>query len=360
MTDKYGNKKQVDFYITADNKFEAYSAVTGFNEDTRYVTPGSTATLKVKVEGLDTTNLTCTWRRTYYKANGDYVDEEVSGSTGKSLTTPAIKRRMTYTCYVRDRYGSGREITFTLIPENYFVAFSAVENGKRVAYGKTATLKVVAKAADTTDLTYRWYRYKDGDLTQLSATGASLTTGAIKENREYECVVMDRYGNRETVWFDLEVDNAFQAVSEKTGTGYESRKVTPGRKQTLNVKVSAKSTSGMTYRWSSETWSAKGRVYEEYPAVNSASLTTAAINTYANYTCQITDKYGTTLWVNFQLVPQNHFSVEPVGSTSINAAYGAEETLKIKVTADDKTGMTYVWYGIVLCMSRQNKTVWAC
>ena len=101
-----------------------------------------------------------------------------------------------------------------------------------VPSGKTATLKAVAKAADTTDLTYKWYRYKDGDLTQLSATGASLTTGAIKENREYECVVMDRYETGLQL-LQAGVSGGYDSTIECTvtklmvlfGDGYDARQV---------------------------------------------------------------------------------------------------------------------------------------
>ena len=305
VTDKYGNQATVDFGVYPDNKLTAVSTRTNEYYDVRGIQPETAATLKVSVSALDESKLTWKW----YRVDENWNWNELS-VTGLSLTTGKIRERRRYIFQVEDQYGNTDTVTFELYAENKLTAVSA-RNGNEydergVAAEATASLKVSVSALDESKLTCKWYRAYDGkDPIQLSATGLSLSTGKIRERRRYIFVVEDQYGNSAGVEFVVYVDNQLHAYADSNTV----IRVSAGSTATLKVKTSATVTDGITYQWYRSYEKADGS-YVSGPVSGavSASLTTAKIYRANDYWCQVTDKFGNTATVSFQVSVENHFS----------------------------------------------------
>ena len=188
--DGYTSTGYVYFDVYVENHLEA----TGDPEDWT-VKVGEKAALKVKVTADKTDGMTYKW----YLINEDGYWTEIAGATGKTYTTPAIQKYSNFVCTVTDKYENTVDVYFYVHVDNELNAVSAATNSswdyRGVAPGEKTTLKLKVTALDKTGMTYTWYR----DWNELNTTATtSLTTGAIKERRNYQCKVTDKYGNTST------------------------------------------------------------------------------------------------------------------------------------------------------------------
>ena len=71
--------------------------------------------------------------------------------------------------------------------------------------------------------------------------------------------------------------------------------------------------------------------------------TSEAVNTRINYRCVVSNIYGQTESVTFELVPDTHISIEVDGEWEKYVAPNDSVELKVNVTSDDSEHLTYSW-----------------
>ncbi|MBR0132420.1 MAG: dockerin type I repeat-containing protein [Lachnospiraceae bacterium] len=157
-------------------------------------------------------------------------------------------------------------------------------------------LEVVAKGDDTTGLTYQWYKYENYENQIIEGeTGTSITiTKEVEEGEQYLCVVTDKYRNQATAYFNITLDNEFDAWikgSDHKTSDYVT--VKSGQNElTLEVEATVKK-GNISYVWRSKS--------RGISIGNESSLTiTAPFDT--EYTCTVKDDYYNEVKVTFSVV----------------------------------------------------------
>ena len=339
VTDEYGNSTSTGMYVYVDNKL----TVQAVGNTSITVEPGNTTVLQVSASVLSG-EIHYQWSKSYTDENGIYHNETIEGATENTYTTEEINRRMSFSCRVTDDYGNSSSAGFTIRINNNFSANAAGQSSFRVEPGETATLEINATVT-AGEIHYQWYKeYKhpDGYWTDTIITGATeatYTTEAFNDRANYYCYVSDDYGNSNSVWFYISIENHFSASAD----GESSFTVEPGEAATL--KVNATATAGeIHYEWHKYYRDADNSWYDTViEGATDAEYTTEAIQQYTDYYCYVTDDYGNYNNVWFNIGIENHFSAEAAGETSLTVEPGETVTLEINATAD--TGeIHYQWY----------------
>jgi len=191
ITDKYGNvisSKAVTLKIVT-LKVTSQPA-------NKYLPAGKTAKFTVKVSG---TGLKYQWQyRT--SAKGNWKTATAAGNKTATLRVPvtAARNGYQYRCQITDQYGNviySNAATLKTVTLKITTQPSAV----KLAVGKTATFKVVAKG---TGLKYQWQFRKNAKGAWKKATNKGNKTATLKvpvtaarNGYQYRCVITDKYGN---------------------------------------------------------------------------------------------------------------------------------------------------------------------
>lgn len=234
------------------------------------------------------------------------------------------------------------------VPDNNLEAQQREERMK-VSPGNSATMQVYVYPEDREDITCRWYHahitdaglsygmegfysYTEEDLIP-GAEDNAYTVENVQQREIYVCVVSDPYGNRQKCPFEVAVDNLLTVDA----VGSPRKSVAPGEAATLRLTVQADDMTDITYQW-----------YKNDDPISGAegdSYTTPPFETYTDYTCRVTDRYGNTEECWFCVFVPNHLSVQPGdGKDTLSVKTGESATLRLTVSADDMTGLTYRWY----------------
>ncbi len=344
VEDSTGNYREILFTVLVDNEFSAWQKN---GSDKVYFTPGDDVTLEVEVTGLYLDGVTYQWCREYLEYGWEL--KPIDGETSSSFTIHNVTANVNYFCYVKDKYGNDVYVGFYLEVENHFQAYP--ENNIynfTVSPGTTKTLKVITEATVTTGMTFQWkmatydangYEY----ITPLTGvTTATYTPDPITANVNYCCTVTDCYGSTKEIWFCFDIENHLNAYAANHVDVFS---VTAGTKKKLTVTVEADYTSGMTYAWSKLVYDSAGNTsIVPISAAKKASYTTTAINYRTGYCCTVTDSYGKSIEVWFDVSVNNHLSAPEYCECS--GHYGEALPISPQFTADDTTEMTYQWYDV--------------
>ena len=360
VADQYGHQVQKNFDVYVENHLKAVSPLTDstyWDVNTIYVSPGTSTTLKVKVTADNTDGLSYTWTRHPGADNFDnHGGSETLSSVTGSIKTGKITGPYIYQCLVEDRFGGQKWCTFRVMVDNHLQVLCASNgwNSDRIMVksGAVKTLKATVTADDRTGLHWQWYK---GEIDKNNyekyaaiegATRSSVKTDKVTAYTVYRCDVTDRYGQTESCWYYLGINNNL-----KISTDIESRNggyivtVPKGQTATLRVNVSAKDRTGLKYIWR-EAMPFKTGGYEwraEIPGAKKSSYTTPAVTEAKYYICVVTDRYGTTGSILFKVYPENRVTLEAAGNQFPVVKTGSKVTLKVRVTADDKSGLSYQW-----------------
>ena len=341
VSDGYGNNKEISFYLNVNAIVVEKEGPSSFS-----IRPGESVTMKVKAEGgPDAGDLTYRW-----ETDGNTL----YGKTSDTLTITPEKSGF-YCCYVRD--GSGNEASADFNVEvNHLRAWpKEQEEGlyydfRPVEEGSIVRLET-AWDADDKDVSFRW---EDDDGEIEGAVSDSLTTEPVTEDHYYTCTVSDKYGNKEEVRFSVYITGKDFAVRPEGCEEGENETIVDaddGRPVSLKVVLeNAEEGETYTYRWIDAT---DGR----RKIINGAASDTLVISkARANerYICQATNKEGyseNTPEAVFN-IRTNHFrATSAVGQKDgswddawkVLAYPGEMATLKVDVTADDTSALTYKW-----------------
>ena len=339
VTDKFGNSDSAWFVFQIDNNFHAYAAGTEYNFNDLYVDPGEAVTLEVEVSATDMEGITYQW----------YNDSTIiPGATEASYTIPEINEYSYYWCRVTDKYGNWVNVSFNINIDNGLTAYEAGSNSsyveRFVAMGESLELAVDAYA-NNGELTYKWY--KNRELID-GANTSSISTDPINGRTEYECQVVDMYGNRAYVMFIIKIDNELRAWDKDTGERDVRMTVPVGTSVSFEVEISAADTDGITYQWYKSFPTEYD--YNEWRPISGATSNSYTENDITRYTelyCEVRDQYDNYYSVNYQVQIDNGLRayVEGTHSNYSRKYVDAGQRATFTVEAYVNTGeLHYQWY----------------
>ncbi len=356
VSDAYGGRRTVYFTVNVDSGFSAdyageYTLVTDGDEEMGYHTyarvtaaPGEELTLQVQATSDDPDSLTYVWcRGHYYSGEGGWFDSdgEIPGADADTYTVTDLSQRW-YRCTVSDRYGNTADLIFCAYVDNQLTVERVGEESYNVAPGESVTLRVAASAIDMSRVTYQWYR------NGYEIPGENTDTLVLDQTRsgDYQCEVSDQYGNSQTIYFNVTVENHFtvdfagdytEVFDENYGYYYGLYTVPQGTQAELGVTVSGDDTEGVRYNWYTGSYDGErfgidesdGPTWVSYPASYERS-----------YTCIVTDRYGNSTELYFRVACDDSFTVERIGSENEFVSPGGTAVLMLRAVA----GASYQWY----------------
>ena len=115
--------------------------------------------------------------------------------------------------------------------------------------------------------------------------------------------------------------------------------VSPGQSATLQVDASCER-GDLHYQWSEYTQDAGEQALE---GASGDALTVLPSTHYTRYTCRVSDDYGNSASVRFDVYIYNHLYAMALGSSDVGVGYG--ETAELRVSAGCLAGeLHYQWY----------------
>ena len=346
VKDQYGSYRYITFNVIVANGFTAYpdgEAETATSKSVE-VLVGEDVTLKVVATSTDN-KISYQWKKKAYSYS--YSAEALEGETDATLKLE--KQTATgytyYCCTVSDQYGNTKDINFTVSVTNKFSVYpDGVNPDSNSIYitedaGNTVKLDVIAKAHDSSKMTYEWSCYKNGVIEGAIKPSYSVTTSDT-----YTCTVSDGYGSSKTVYFHVTIDNAFRAYPDGNDefNPVATVAVKNGSDAVLKVATEGTDLTGVTYSWSN---SAGDDLSQE----KGASLTVSNVTSRKEYYCVVSDKYGSSEQVSFVVIVANGFEAYPEGASEGSeevyhtVKFGKDITLKVIAKSDDKN-LTFMWF----------------
>ncbi len=156
---------------------------------------------------------------------------------------------------------------------------------------------------------------------------------------------------------DYSRDGSFQVTVEKYDglhaepeDGREIYNVEPNTPVTLTVNASV-STGNLHYQWYEQEWYEQAGTYDciPIPGATTETYTTGAVNAQKQYYCQVTDDYGNSISVWFNILIDTHLKAVANGtdasSTTINTEPGKTATLEVSANAIAGI-LHYQWYEV--------------
>ena len=331
VTDKYGNEKYIYIYVYINNNLTAYWDVEGYDESTFLSITSSyndTVNLKVDANANDTDGITYKW----YGNDGYLITDE-----GDSYTTEPITQYTCIRCEVSDNYGNTVYLDIGISVENDLSVEATTSTELYIDKDTSATLGVEVSANEMDGITYEWY--KDEYLIE-GADSDEYTTDSLNTRTTYYCQVKDKYGNTRGVYFDIYINSDFSAYVKGTEDTYKEIYTEYNTSATLEVEATG---DGLTYEWRTDSNTIQG--------VTESSYTTLPITTRSNYYCTVSDAYGNSTSVRFEIGINNNLRGYVKGtterSTYIYPNNGDEITLSVSATADNTENLTYEWYKVI-------------
>ena len=317
--------KKMDWYLTS-------------NVEELTVNPGDKITITADVEGVEgvADGLSYQWNTN----SAGWIE---SANDSEYSFTPSVND--TYYCTVTDSDGNTQTVYYYISIDNQFFAYIDKPDSfsKEIAGdpGETVSLSVTAGSTDN-ELTYQWTKsvYDPENNIWLSEEELSETDSeisvSVNQKEYYRCTVADKYGNNQTVYFYLSVNNDLIANPKD---GISELPVLKG--DTVDLEVAASCTTGSPlYSWY------RGEVSEEnrIPDAESYKLTIDSVDESASYTCYVTDQYGNYAYVGFSVSVVNELTVVGGPRQSVTVAPGETSKLEVKVVTPDKdTPIKYEW-----------------
>ncbi len=339
VRDDYGNSRDIWFSVGVENGLDAWAVTPEYLS----VTPGTAVTLEVGAT-VGSGGLHYQWYGEYLTTEGYYEDYTIQGATEPTYAPGAVTEAARYNCRVSDDYKNSVTVRFFVSLENHFLAEAAGDTNLTVAPEERATLQVYAEA-DAGQIHYEWYErvyYAPGDYwTEELIWGAAeavYVTEPMSRSTNYTCYVSDDYGNRESVYFSVGIDNRL-VVKPATETHLI---VSKGDDVTMAIEASAASGT-LKYSWQYEyrldgnTW-----YFEGIPGAAEASYTLENIQKSGVYFGQAEDQYGNTNSVRFEVEIENELTAFSEQDYIQIVAPGSSLTLNVSATCTEGE-IRYMW-----------------
>ena len=349
IKDKYGNSRYVSFRVQTNN-FSAYAAGTKRTDITYYLKDKEIKTLSVDVTADDKKGITYTWQH-YLQNGGGYTSiDNTTDSCRGSISN--VANREEYRCIVKDNYGNEKYVYFYLYSDNQTINAYAKDTKESsidisAKTGDKIKLAVDVEAADVSKVTYRWNeRINYTDFILEGATGSAYTTDSVNKNTKYSCTVTDQKGNQSTVYFNIKVNDLKAFVSKTTETE-KVYTVKYGDTTELAVDVSAEDMTDLKYVWYKGESKNISSAYLMEDMFGKSSITTEPAKYKTWYFCEVSDKYGNTSVVRFDVDVDNDLSAFISGTKETEKLYivnkGDSLSLINEVSANNMNNLKYEW-----------------
>lgn len=332
VTNTAGYSNQCYFNVTAKNVFNA-SATDGNDEIS--ISTEQSATMGVTVTSV-AGGVTYQWYR-YYDAFEQYIP--IKGATNATYASEK-GRSGSYYCWVQDAAGNSENVNFGVTVNSEFSAKADSSTELTLMPNATADLKVLASSSGR--IIYRWYRRPlstdSREENEVLIDGAQTDTLSITaEGRaEYRCRVSDQYGNSETIYFSVRIENGFSVNATQT-----SFTVEPGENVTLTV--TGKCTNGeIIYRWQRFVRN-YGYMTVQESTDNSLVIESIGKDNYGEYNLYAYDSYGNNRSFYFRISIENGLTAEADGDSVLTVEPGDDLELKVNADCDDGD-ITFEWY----------------
>ncbi len=357
------NDNSLSFMLYPDTNLQATVKDSEDNWTDIKVPLNNTATLEVNARCDE--EITYQWfvQRAEYNDDGSYSygeAEPIPGVDGPTLTTEQVEDRCYYRCAVSDPYENHVMVCFEVFPETHLSATTETGENEQDLYvepNATPTLTVVA-SCDDDNLFYTWYIEKytidengEWQMIEMGAieqqTGPTYTLPPVDGYCNYRCIVRDRFGDSQDVYFHVHVKNVI--TIERVGEDEIS--VTKGEAATLEVEVTSEKDVDLQYRWYvlKDTTDEYGNIWAEpviIPGATDTSYTTDALDAAATYRFLAWDIYGNSAELSFTVSIDTHLQATAKGSEErfarINVSLNEMATLEVDASCEEK--ITYQWF----------------
>ncbi len=365
VEDDYGNLEQIVFFVYVDSGLYAYVDQEELMD-----------WADVKVDYGDTTTLTVYAGATKGEVSCQWYKDDVllEASTEESVTdegvfvfkslTDAVTTKATYRCEVSDEYGGSQSVKFYVYVNSGLTAtVEGSTNTEATVYvpaGDTTELKVSATIPEDVDLedktiTCKWYNtnpegYEEGDegYPELLGTGLSFETPEINTMSYYYCQVSDAYGNDVVVSFSVYVKSGLVAYvkdspNKDTQTDIE---VPFGDSVQLDVASEVADGENIHYQWylSTDTTDIPiEELSEGSCTVEEGSCTVSKVIERCTYYCEVSDDYGQTITVYFDLSVDTQLTLSAVGEDHVYVPLNDTTTLEVEASAMEGVNLSYQW-----------------
>ena len=372
LTDVYGNRIYINYYLDADNQFVAYPE--GFPSETSvelYKEPGSQVTLTVVADATLKDRMTFKWQ----SCDLDNYEREAIEDDDNSITV-TVTNRMQYECIVNDGYSRTRWITFYVYPENNFIVYpEGAEVSPDGTYaadvylnadpGEKLDLHVNVLADNMEGMNFYWEEeakaptiWGEYESWYKTIEGVSGDTHHITANKtmNYKCTVEDRFGYSRTVTFHVKV-SGLEAHPEGAPVvdGYANNRIAittqPSGTKTLRTIVYAPEGEPLTYKW---TCGPLGDSSWWDDVDSSTNELTIDLSQPKRYLCVVTDSHdnqalayfyvnagGVTISSNYGqpgLMGDNKYGID------VPVRVGEDVTLEAVVSGPGAENASYTWY----------------
>lgn len=232
-------------------------------------------------------------------------------------------------------YSSSTTGSFTVHLESFHGLISATTadgssySNVNVAFNETATMTVYATCTEGDSLHYAWYDY--GYNLIEGANEATYTSEPVTSTCNYSCTVSDDYGNAQTVYFYVRIDNALTVEG-----GYNTRVVTVQPHGTATLSVVASCRNGdLSYAWRDNNGSTLSSTTN--------TLVLENVNNSAYYSCTVSDQYGNSITADFSVQIDNELRIDG-SSEARTVIVQPHGTATLKVVASCRDGdLSYIW-----------------
>ena len=343
VSDGYGYSTEIWFSVYLETHFTAQA------EDDRIAAPfGETPVLQVIASSDDPGKITYQWYKGYkvYYNDTDYSwtwseEGRIDGAVSDSLTADPVTEYAVYVCRVSDGYGNNTTIWIYVYPETHLSARPAEEN-PRAPLGETATLEVIASSDIPEKISYQWYSTNNNWVKIEGATDSSYVTEPVTGYTRYVCRVYDGFGNSTDVWFSVSVETHFTVKAVQQNVS-----VSPNETATLEVIASSDDPDKLSYQWCIlvKRTDENGGSWSEWVDIEGAtdsSYVTDPITEYTQYFCRVSDGYGGSDGIDFQVRIETHFVAYAVNS-DVYVPLNSQAELEVIASSDVPEKITYQW-----------------
>jgi len=340
ISDGYGYTQNdpywADFYLYIDNGFNLRPVDYKSNVSVR---PGAGVTLQAEAAGANLNGMTWTG---WYEVDDSVwpaVKTEIPNTASDSLTLQNVVMRKTYACSAQDRYGNTAECWFYVYVDNGFSIAADESSVPMVAQaGDSAYLKVSASAYDADGVTYQWFD-NSGEPVE-GAAGDSLTVENVTDYGWYYCGAYDKYGNYDSVYFEVGVENNL-SVENLSG---RFLRVSAGEDAVLQVRVAADDMSDLAVYWSSDSGEGEAEILPDATGLSSYTVENVTGRTAVN--CTVIDRYGNNVVIYYVITVDSGLEVSyGAAGDRIKVPLGGSVTLAPVVTVNDGVSVYYNWEG---------------
>ena len=223
----------------------------------------------------------------------------------------------------------------------YFSYEFVGEDFRRVSPNETVTLEV--NADSSSEISYQWY---DPSYNPIEGADSSTYTFTARNSGVYSCHIHDEDDNIAVVEYQVIIDNNLTADAEDeygNQTDWQDVKANLNETTELNAFVTADDMEGLTYKWTDSEWN-------QIEGADTTSYTVGPVTKAETYHFEVSDPYGNTASVSYDICIQNHLTAyaedEYGNQTDSSTIYTApNETVELNafVSADDMDGLTYEW-----------------